>query len=174
MTISWNACCRIFHLFIHPGFFKKFPCPSGHDSNEWVLIRLQQSLMTSWSLESGVLEQGSSKTVQGRGPPVPGVKNSGIHTLKLTGWLMLQKCVMHHSNLLFLCYCYMAVKLYGGLNWKAHAANLKKMITPLLNSSKTKKCYLTMSSSPLILVLNLNFPPEKQQPLLITVLICKL
>lgn len=69
-------------------------------------------------------------TIQGRGPQVPGLKNSGIqHDNKLDDSLhLLQECVMHHCNLLFSCYCYMVVKLYGGLNWKAHTTKLKILL----------------------------------------------
>ena len=42
------------------------PCPNTPDSNEPVVIRLQQSLMTSWSFKSGVLEQGNIYNMQRR------------------------------------------------------------------------------------------------------------
>lgn len=36
--------------------FQISPCSNTPDPNVWVAIRLRQSLMTNWSLESGVLE----------------------------------------------------------------------------------------------------------------------
>ena len=41
-----------------PCMFYMFPCSITPDSNTWVVIRLQQSLMTAWSFESCVMEQG--------------------------------------------------------------------------------------------------------------------
>ena len=48
--------------------FRCFSCSSTPDSNEWVVTRLQQSFMMSWSFESGVLERvKSTKTCKAGG-----------------------------------------------------------------------------------------------------------
>lgn len=51
------------------------PCPNTPDSDEWVVIRLQQIFVTSRSLLSGVRGQGNILNKQSRGPRTPGLKN---------------------------------------------------------------------------------------------------
>ena len=51
-------------------------CSNTTDTNEWVVIRLQLSLMTSWSLESSMLEQGNDENKQCRGVTGAGLENT--------------------------------------------------------------------------------------------------
>ena len=53
--LSWNILCHSLSGLVL-GMFYMFPCCNTPDANERVVIRRQQSLMTSWSFESGVLQ----------------------------------------------------------------------------------------------------------------------
>ena len=48
--------------------FWMFPCSNTPVSNEWVVIKLHRSLITTHLFESGVLEQGNIYNMKDRGP----------------------------------------------------------------------------------------------------------
>ena len=87
-------------MFFNPGpqdplpcMFSMFPSSNTPDSNELLLIRPLQSLMTSWSFESGVVEEGNMENMQGRGSRGPGLKNPDLRDYGQTRSCLSDKSV---------------------------------------------------------------------------------
>ena len=63
----------------HFGSWRKRVQEGNSDiSNEWLLIRPLQSLMTSRSFQSGVVEEGNIENMQGSGSRGPELKNTAL------------------------------------------------------------------------------------------------